>query len=169
VKHLTSILLAGLLTLATAAAHAAEVDTLRAADKSDGPHTRLYVGVGAGFEAGNGLRLGFSYGPYGMEVGGGATYSGETGRWNYSIGTRYIHKLYETAYAWAGAGTLGHRVRAERARLISGGAGLGINWHLGPMFRLMLDSGWHIYSDSDVENGAIQINPTFNGALVYAW
>ncbi len=168
-NRLILLILAAFLLLTVSAAHAAGVDTLRAEDRSEGHQTRLYVGVGAGFEAGNGLRLGFSYGPYGAEAGGGVTYSGETGQLNYSIGARYIHSLYETAYAWAGAGTLGHRVRADRARLTSGGAGLGINWHLGPMFRLMLDSGWHIYSDSDIEDGATQINPTFNGALVYTW
>lgn len=161
------LLLAGLFS--AAAAHAAGVDTLRADMRRDGPEARFYVGVGAGFEAGNGLRLGASYGPFGLETGGGVTYSGETGRLNYSVGGRYIHNLYETAYAWAGYGVMGHRVRSERERLKSGGAGLGINWHLGPMFRLMLDSGWHVYSDSEVRDGTLQVNPTFNGALVYTW
>jgi hypothetical protein len=37
------------------------------------------------------------------------------------------------------------------------------------MFYLMLDSGWRMYSDTDVADGELQVNPTFNGAIVYKW
>jgi hypothetical protein len=172
IRHARFLFLVGLFALSgftASTVHASEVDTLSGETSTNGRETTLYMGVGAGFEAGNGLRFGFSYGPFGAETGGGITYIAETGRLNYSVGGRYIHKLYETAYVWAGTGMLGHRVRDRRARMVSTGAGLGISWHLGPMFRLMLDSGWRVYSDSKIDDGANQINPTFNGALVYAW
>ena len=37
------------------------------------------------------------------------------------------------------------------------------------MFRLMIDSGWRGYSDTDRAGGDLQIGPTFNGGLVYEW
>jgi hypothetical protein len=130
---------------------------------------RIYVGIGAGYEAGNGLRLGWSIGRHGVESGFGMTYSGETGEMNYSYGFRYLNTLYEGAYVWTGWGRMGHRRASERENLSSGGAGLGVSLRLGPMFRLMLDSGMRAYSDTDVADGDIQINPTFNGAIVYIW
>jgi hypothetical protein len=64
---------------------------------------------------------------------------------------------------------MGHRVGSDRESLQSAGAGLGASWQLGSMFYLMLDSGWRMYSDTDVADGELQVNPTFNGAIVYKW
>ncbi len=130
---------------------------------------KIYVGVGVGYEAGNGIRLGGSIGRHGLETGFGITYSGETGEMNYSVGARYLNTLYEGAYAWVGAGKLGHRRASDHGSLQSMGAGLGIAWDLGPMFRLMIDSGWHLYSDTELADGKTQINPTINAAVVYIW
>jgi hypothetical protein len=150
--------------LAAAPARAVSVPALP--DTSD---HKLYIGLGAGFEAGNGIRLGFSRGRHGAETGIGVMYLGETGTLQYSYGARYLYTLYDGAYAWAGGARTGHRDGSDRAALVSGGAGIGVIWKLGSMFRLMLDSGWRVYSDSDVEDGHIQINPTINTAVVYMW
>jgi hypothetical protein len=161
-------LLAGLVMFAPT--HATEV---KENAKDDLPELalekRLYVGVGAGNEAGNGIRLGGSIGNHGLETGIGVAYLGETGELRYSYGARYLYTLYEGAYVWTGAGRRGHRRGDDRGSMTSGGAGLGVSWNLGAMFRLMIDSGWRVYSDSDVADGDLQINPTLNGAIVYTW
>jgi hypothetical protein len=64
---------------------------------------------------------------------------------------------------------MGHREGSDRVSLLSGGAGLGISWNLGTMFRLKLDSGWRVFRDSEVTSLDYQINPTGNAAFVYAW
>lgn len=163
-RFLLLIALAGLsLAPAVRAASAPSADSALGADR------RIYVGVGAGYEAGNGIRLGYSIGRHGVETGIGVVYLGETGTLRYSYGARYLYTLYEGAYAWTGAGIMGHRVGSDRESLRSAGAGIGVSWRLGSMYYVMLDSGWRLYSDSDVGHGELQVNPTFNGALVYKW
>lgn len=159
------LLLSGGLTAARAGN---TTDTATAAEMQ-ALERKVYVGIGVGYEAGNGIRVGGSIGRHGLESGFGITYSGETGEMNYSVGARYLNTLYEGAYAWIGAGKLGHRRGSDRASLQSAGAGLGVSWKLGPMFRLMIDSGWHLYSDSDLAGGNAQLNPTVNAGVVYIW
>jgi hypothetical protein len=151
--------------VAPAWSQAAAADTATAATAGK----KIYVGLGAGYEAGNGVRLGASLGPHGVETGLGITYLGETGLFQYSFGARYLYTLYEGAYAWTGAGRMGYREGSDRGSITSGGAGLGVSLRLGPMFRLMIDSGWRVYSDTDVSDGNLQVNPTLNGGLVYIW
>jgi hypothetical protein len=163
--RLILLLLTGAALLAVPArARGVERDTTAAAAEK-----LIYVGVGVGFEAGNGIRLGGSIGRHGLETGVGVTYLGETGLLQYSFGGRYLYTLYPGAYTWVGVGRMGHRDESDRALLTSGGAGLGVSARLGSMFRLMIDSGWRVYSDSEVEDGHIQINPTINAAIVYIW
>jgi hypothetical protein len=171
VKHAApSRALAPLLLAAVLAAFAASPSRAASpADTSGAPERKMYIGLGLGFEAGNGIRLGFSRGRHGAETGIGVMYLGESGTLQYSYGARYLYTLYDGAYAWAGAGRLGHRDGSDRASMVSAGAGIGVLWRLGTMFRFMLDSGWRVYSDSDAEDGKIQVNPTFNGAVVYMW
>jgi hypothetical protein len=164
VRRLLLLLALAALALAPRARAAVSADTSKlAADR------KIYVGVGAGYEAGNGIRIGYSAGRHGVETGIGIVYLGETGELRYSYGLRYLFTLYEGAYAWTGAGRMGHREGSDRESLNSIGAGIGASWRLGSMFYLMLDSGWRLYSDSDVDDGMLQVNPTFNGAIVYKW
>jgi hypothetical protein len=171
VKHITSIRVFSLLLLlgGVGSVSAARLNDTASAAEMQALERKIYVGIGAGYESGNGLRLGASIGRHGLETGFGITYAGETGMLNYSYGLRYLNTLYDGAYAWIGAGQMGHRQGSDRERLRSMGAGLGISWKLGSMFRLMLDSGWHLYSATDLADGNVQINPTINGALVYIW
>lgn len=168
-KHLSVSCLCGLLFAALPAVPRAASAATPADAVSESPARTIYVGLGAGYEAGNGIRLGMKRGADGIETGVGVVYLGETGELRYSFGVRYLRSLYEGAYAWIGAGRTGHRAGDDRGSLVSGGAGLGVSWRLGPMFRLMVDSGWRGYSDSDRSDGDLHIGPTFNGALVYEW
>jgi hypothetical protein len=167
VKRLLLLLVLATILLAPRVASAASSSA--SADTTLGLERKIYVGVGAGFEGGNGIRLGYSIGPYGVETGIGIVYLGETGELQYSFGARYLHTLYEGAYAWIGAGRMGHRVGSEHGSLKSAGAGVGVSWVLGSMFYVMLDSGWRVFTDTEEFNGMVQMNPTFNGALVYKW
>jgi|GEM_PF-3976067 len=131
---------------------------------------KLYIGLGAGFESGNGVKLGFSRGRHGAETGLGILYLGETGTLQYSYGLRYLYTLYDGAYAWAGGARTGYRDRTDEASTFSTGGGIGVIWKLGSMFRLMLDSGWSATFDSDdPEDDAYRLGPTVNMGVVYMW
>jgi hypothetical protein len=131
---------------------------------------KLYIGLGAGFESGNGVKLGFSRGRHGAETGLGILYLGETGTLQYSYGLRYLYTLYDGAYAWAGGARTGYRDRTDEASMISTGAGIGVLWKLGSMFRLMLDSGWSAsFETDDSEDDTYRLGPTVNMGLVYMW
>lgn len=131
---------------------------------------KLYIGLGAGFESGNGVKLGFSRGRHGAETVLGILYLGETGTLQYSYGLRYLYNLYDGAYAWTGGARTGYRDRTDQASMISAGAGIGVIWKLGSMFRLMLDSGWSATFDSDdPEDDTYRLGPTINMGVVYMW
>jgi hypothetical protein len=145
------------------------------AEEGDSPvqSRKFMVGFGGGFEAGNGLRLGMSRGKDAVELGLGLLYKAQDAEFQYSLGLRYLRTLYagqvNDTYAWTGAGVMGHNRSGDNGRLASVGAGLGISIHFGLPFHFNVDSGWHIYDDSQSIYGRIQSGPTINGAVVYEW
>ena len=134
---------------------------------------KFIVGLGGGFEAGNGLRLGIKQGKNTGELGVGLLYHGETAEFQYSLGLRYLHTLYSgranDTYVWTGAGIMGHDSPGNSGTLVSAGLGLGISLHFGIPFHFNFDSGWHGYRDSQGSFTGVQFGPTINGALVYEW
>lgn len=143
------------------------------AENASASDSKLIVGFGGGFEAGNGLRLGIKQDAQTMELGLGLLYSGQDAELKYSTGLRYLRDLYtgrlNDTYAWGGVGVMGHYRSGEEAHLISAGAGLGISLHFGLPFHLNFDSGWRIYYDSQSLYRGLQTGPTINGALIYEW
>jgi hypothetical protein len=131
------------------------------------------VGIGGGFEAGNGLRLGYKEGRHAGELGLGLLYEAQAAEFQYSVGLRYLRTLYEgrinDTYAWTGAGVLGHDREGSGGYVASAGLGLGISLHFGLPFRLKVDSGWRTFYDGNGSYQEVQYGPTINGALVYEW
>src|SRR5690606_26471926 len=70
------------LLLGTGGAFAQDADT--------SGDTRYFVGLGAGFETGNGLQLGIGRGKDALQLGLGLLYDDADARTDYSIGLRYL-------------------------------------------------------------------------------
>jgi hypothetical protein len=159
-------LLVALILLGIAAPWAEETD-------SSSPDRKFIVGFGGGYEAGNGLQLGMRQGKNAGELGLGLLYDGQTAKFQYSLGLRYLRALYSgrvnDTYAWTGVGVMGHSSAGDNGSLVSAGAGLGLSLHFGLPFHLNCDSGWHVYRDSQGSFTGLQFGPTINGSLVYEW
>jgi hypothetical protein len=134
---------------------------------------RYSVGMGLGYESGNGLNLGLSQGKYTGQLGLGLIYSAQNAELQYSTGLRLLRELYtgriNNTYAWVGLGMHGRDRKNEYGFMSSGGMGVGATLHLGLPFHLSLDSGWHAFYDSEAQNLELQWGPTLNGSLVYEW
>lgn len=137
------------------------------------PGSRFAVGLGAGYEAGNGLHLGLASGKYAARMGLGLIYEDQNAEFDYSAGLRGLRILYQgrinDTYAWIGSAIHGHYRAGDAGFLSAGGAGVGMALHLGLPFRLEIDSGWDAYYDSGKKDAGVQWGPTLNGALVYEW
>ena len=140
---------------------------------SSSQETKLRVGFGGGFEAGNGLQLGIKQGKNAGQLGVGILYDGQTANFQYSLGLRYFRTLFSgranDTYAWTGGAITGHSSTGDHGTLVSGGAGVGVSMHFGLPFHFNVDSGWRIYHDTQDSYTGLQFGPTINGALVYEW
>lgn len=134
---------------------------------------RFRVGLGAGYESGNGVQIGMARGRNAVQAGLGFLYEDQTAEFGYSTGLRFLRTFYEgrinRTYGWAGASVLGHWREGDAGVLGSEGLGVGISLHFGLPFHLELDSGWHVYLDSQAEELRPRFGPTLNGALLYEW
>jgi len=155
-----------------------------AASEGDSARLHLFVGGGAGFEAGNGLHAGFQYRRNTAQIGLGALYQDDT--WEdasvlrYSIGARYLRELhagrFADTYAWTGVSVFGRHwygldeSEDDDSRMVFDfGIGPGIVFHFGLPIRLTLDTGYRFYVDSGHRDMGVSATPTVNASLLYRW